>query len=479
MTPHRHRTRTLSILDAGGLQPRAARRARATWIWSVALAIAVVAHLAFFVDFNRKAEQTEQQEAANTVPIVLSPDSLEALLGENQAESDTAEEDGAKADETDAPPSPMEGEPETAQEPEAADQPAPETQGAQEAETAANLLPQKQVEDTADDPSEPMAPPEEFDVPDLDATFTSLVDGEASNPASVEEAAPPEAEPAPETPEETAEEPADPPPPPPDATEAAPQDVAAPETSDAATDDPIPAEGPANADPGGTPTDDPGTPAPAQPSLALPDIRSAFEVVSGASTDLAAALPDIAAQEAVEAQPDADAGTSTAGETTERPADTFYPFPTPRPGAGARRSTFSQADPSALEAVPVPQPNPEPASERAAARPQATQEPTRTAAATASGSSDGEEASYARAVRAIVGRAFFSAARLGQVGAGTAIVTVTIGRDGRLIGAEITTPSGNASLDRAVLSAAYNDFPRLPALVAGNSFSVSVPIRVR
>ena len=78
-----------------------------------------------------------------------------------------------------------------------------------------------------------------------------------------------------------------------------------------------------------------------------------------------------------------------------------------------------------------------------------------------------------------VGRAFFTAAQLGQVGAGTAVVTVTISRDGRVLNAELSQPSGNPALDQAVLAAAYNEFPNFPADVGEGSLSFSVPIRVR
>ncbi len=471
----RHPSPSLSILDAGGLRPGPARRMGRTAVWGIALAVALLAHLAFLVDLKDE-QQPQEEPAPERMPIVVSQETIESLLGQNQSQPEPAGEDGAAANEAPAAPDPQEGDPTPAV-------PIP----AQEDTTP------PPPEDAAEEDAPPE--PEEFDVPDPNATFDSLLEGTASNPASVaEDAPPPEADPAEapsETPQETpAEEtPTDaldeaPAPPESEVQPTPPQDLAAEAESDAPDAQASPASGPDSADPGGAPTETPGTPAPAQPSLALPDISSAFDVVSGASSDLAAALPDVADEEAREPQPQADAATSPTGETTERPGDPFYPFPLARPAAGARAPTFSQSEATALESVPVPPANPAPPAQRAAAEPKATAAPaeaapSQTAAAPAVDESEGEQASYARAVRAIVGRAFFDAARLGQVGAGTAVVTVTISRDGRVIGAELSRPSGNESLDQAVLAAAYNEFPDFPATVGEGSLSFSVPIRVR
>ncbi|UOM36163.1 TonB family protein [Acuticoccus sp. I52.16.1] len=447
------RAPSLSILDAGGLRPGPSRRMRSGLAWGAALLVAVLVHLAVLVDLKEETEPVETPQPQR-MPIVVSQQSAEALLGATRSEPEPAGEDGAPESEAPQAPDPQEGDPATGT-PLPNQQPAP--------------APPLEAEQQDAPPA-----PEEFDVPDRDAVFDSLLDGTESNPASVDrDEAPAPAEPT-DTPSDTPDEaPAEPP----NAAEAA---ATPSRVDDAPAADAAAPAGPEGTDPGGSPTETPGTPAPAQPSLALPDISSAFEVVSGANSDLAAALPDVASQEEREADPEAVAGTASTGGPTERPADAFYPFPLDRPAAGERAPTFSAADAAALERVPVPPANPAPPDRRAAATPKATAAPRAPQqAAAAANESEGAQASYARAVRAIVGRAFFTAAQLGQVGAGTAVVTVTISRDGRVLNAELSQPSGNPALDQAVLAAAYNEFPNFPADVGEGSLSFSVPIRVR
>ncbi|ORE93188.1 energy transducer [Stappia sp. 22II-S9-Z10] len=453
-----------SILDAGGLNPPRLSRTAGRSAWVLAVLLAVALHLAFVLRFD-PAPAEEQVPEEKTSPITMSDQTVETLLGEEQAPEEEAEETAA---------------PETGA-------PAPAAQGSVSTSPG-------EIDETSDAPT----PNEEFDVPDVNAVFNSLEDGVLSNPRDTAADSAPSAAAASD---DAAGEATDAAPAEPVAAETA--EASAQETDTAAQDAPpgdAPVEGPAqdgtgteaapadavaDAAPSLAPTPSPSpasptaTPSPAAPSLPLPDISAAFDAASGADPDLAAALPEVAAEAAAQQTPDA-AGAAASAAAIPRPDDPSFPVPFARPEPGARTPTFSAAQAGALERVPLPAANPAPAAERAAATPQ-NAAPARPAATAAQqpGPGDGAQASYARAVRAIVGRAFFSAARDGQIGTGTAVVTITIGRDGRFVDARLAQSSGNPLLDNAVLSAAFNDFPAFPASVADETISISVPIRVR
>lgn len=441
------RAANLSILDAGGLGPRRARRAKAGVVWALALLLALAVHLAFVLRVEeRPAEEEPPESPEGAAPIVVSQESAEALLGEDAVEPETPQED--------------------------APAPAGEAAEAEPVQSAAAVPPPpsaaEEGEPTEQAPSPAPREPEVLDAPDPSATITSLLEGNASNPA------PDDADLSPSQTNEATGEATSPAPAPSDPTEAEPpQTEAEPAQTEAEpADDPSEAvaDTPAEA-PTGAPVQDAPAPAPADtrgsggaPALALPDIDSAFQTLSGEGDELVPPAPD-------------EDGSAEQRAAVQRPSDTFYPFPATRPSADARASTFSQAEAGALESVPRPSPNPLPPEQRAAATPQAA--PAEQAPTTGAPAAAEVQASYARAVRAIVGQAFFSAARYNTVGEGTAIVTITIARDGTVLDATLSQRSGNALLDSAVLAAAYNSFPAFPPNVADRSLSFSVPIRVR
>lgn len=219
------------------------------------------------------------------------------------------------------------------------------------------------------------------------------------------------------------------------------------------------------------------------------------------------ATPEVASPEVSAIAPEATADAPSVA--LARPEDPTIPFPAVRPPPGARIAAVAPEDADKLERMPVPAMHPTPAAERAAAyrawqaaeaqrlaaaeaeaarRREEAEEARRTASAAPSGgggsrtgarSSGQAEAAYAQAVRSRVADNFTRATRRMR-GAGTARVTITVARNGRVANVRLAARSGNRAIDNAALNAASR--ARLPAFggdIARDSLVFNLPLTLR